>query len=422
MFASRTAHSMGLWSARVSIATPIKSSTHLASNGIKVFNASAELMHQHFGHLHSEALRQFCSSHTLKDTCTSCILAKTHRKPFSSTLPHSSCILFCVHSDVVGPIQSLTCSGKCYFVTFIDKASRFNTVFLISKKSEVFDCFRQYLASAERYTRQKLCVLKSDRGGEYRSSQFLAFAATHGIILEQGAAKTLQHNGLAERFNRTIMERVRALVIHFNMPSKLWGEAVMATSHILNLSPSSSISQSPHDIWHAASADGGMHSSDEKFLRVLGCEACAHKHGDERRKLDPASTCMVHVGYEPGAKAYRLYDLLSGKICVARDVTFIETVFTFRHQQCASEPTEDSSIEDLWFPSPKNSSTTPSSPHASTPELSLAKSPIRPPSLCPLQFPRFVPKFLSTVLRIYSHTLPKLLAHTILITLRTIRR
>lgn len=284
-------------------------------------------MHQRFGHLHSSALRRFCSPHSLKDTCTSFILAKSHQKPFSSTLPRSSCILFRVHSDVVGPIQSPTFSGKRYFVSFIDEASRFNNVFLITKKSEVFDCFRQYLASAERYTQQKLCILKSDRGGEYRSSRFLAFAATHGIVLEQGPAKTPQHNGLAERFNRTIMERVRAQMIHSNMPSKLWGEAVMATSHILNLSPSSSTHQSPHDIWHAASADGGMHSSDEKFLRVLGCEAYVHRHGDERRKLDPASTRMVHVGYEPGAKAYRLYDLLSGKIRVARDVTFIETVF-----------------------------------------------------------------------------------------------
>lgn len=208
VFATRTAHSMDLWAARVSIDQPISSSSNTVSNPIKSFNASADLLHQRFGHLHSDALRRFCSTHQLSKTCTSCILAKSHRKPFPSKLPQSSRVLFRVHSDVVGPFQSISCSGKRYFVTFIDEASRYNHVFLISKKSEVFDCFQSYLTSAERYTRQKLCILKSDRGGEYRSSRFMVFATVHGILLEQGPAKTPQHNGLAERFNRTIMERV----------------------------------------------------------------------------------------------------------------------------------------------------------------------------------------------------------------------
>lgn len=282
VFATRKANSMDLWSARVSTVTPVSLSSPAASNIIKTFNATADLMHQRFGHLHSAALRRFCSNHKLSKTCTSCILAKSHLKPFPSTLPHSSRVLFRVHSDVVGPLQSLTCSGKKYFVTFIDEASRFNRIFLISKKSEVFDCFRTYLASAERYTRQKLCVLKSDRGGEYRSARFMAFASAHGIILEQGPAKTPQHNGIAERFNRTVMERVRAQMIHSNMPLKLWGEAVMATSHVLNLSPSSSVDHSPHDTWHSCSTDNGAYRNDVDFLRVLGCEAFVHKHNDER--------------------------------------------------------------------------------------------------------------------------------------------
>lgn len=126
VFATRTAHSMELWSARVSTATSVSPYTPSNSKVIKSFNASADLMHQRFGHLHSAALRRFCSPHSLNNTCTSCVLAKSHRKPFPSNLPRSSRILFRVHSDVVGPIQSLSCSGKRYFVKFINEASRFN--------------------------------------------------------------------------------------------------------------------------------------------------------------------------------------------------------------------------------------------------------------------------------------------------------
>lgn len=392
LYATRTAHSMELWAARVSIG-PIPNSSTISNSipRITSFNASADLLHQRLGHLHSAALRRFCSTHDISKTCTSCILAKSHRRPFPSTLPQSSRLLFRVHSDVVGPIQTLTCSGKRYFVTFIDEASRFNKIYLISKKSDVFDCFRSYIASAERYTGQNLCILKSDRGGEYRSSRFLAYAATHGIILEQGPAKTPQHNGIAERFNRTLMERVRAQMIHATLPKKLWGEVVMATSHLLNLSPSSILKSSPHDIWHDASADGGSHRSDINFLRVIGCEAYAHRHHDERRKLDNTSKLKVLVGYEANAKAYRLYDMDSGVISISRDVTFLEAVFPFRHQQVSSPVQRtNSSFEDFWFPHPDDllsasGSDCANSPSISTPAASSADSPIRPPALRPLQ-------------------------------------
>lgn len=393
LYATRTAHSLELWAARVSINSSCgHSSIPISTSRTSSFNASADLMHQRLGHLHSAALRRFCLTHDLTKTCTSCILAKSHRHPFPSKLPQLSRILFRVHSDVVGPIQTLTCSGKKYFVTFIDEASRFNKVYLISKKSDVFECFRSYVAYAERYTGQKLCILKSDRGGEYRSSRFLAFATTHGITIEQGPAKTPQHNGVAERFNRTLMERVRAQMVHANLPKKLWGEVVMATSHILNLSPSSVINSSPHDVWHDAAADSGSHRSDVKFLRVIGCASYVHSHHDERRKLDNTSVRKIFVGYEPGAKAYRLYDMDSGVISISRDVTFIETVFPFRHHQHSSSTQPAvSSIDDFWFPDPDDSLTSAesSSTHSPSPPVipavSTSDSPIQSPALRPLQ-------------------------------------
>lgn len=248
IFAYCNPHSMDLWKARVSTdsTTP---STHAPSNGIhtsRAYNADADLTHQRMAHLHSSALRRFCNDGgRMTDKCTSCIMAKSTRKSFTSHLPTSNRMLYRVHSDVVGPIQSATSNGKRYFVTFIDEASRYNKIFLISHKSQVFESFRTYMAEAERHTGEKLCILKSDRGGEYRSSRFLAFAAVNGIIMEQGPAKTPQHNSVAERFNQTIMEKTRAQMIHANLPAHLWGEVVMATSHILNVTPSSVIKDSP---------------------------------------------------------------------------------------------------------------------------------------------------------------------------------
>lgn len=85
-------------------------------------SASSDLMHQQMGHLHSSALQQFCNNRSKSGTmCNSCSLAKSQHHPFKSTLPKADQILYRVHSEVVGPFQTTTPSGKRYFVTFIDK-------------------------------------------------------------------------------------------------------------------------------------------------------------------------------------------------------------------------------------------------------------------------------------------------------------
>lgn len=359
IFACWNPNSMDLWKARVSNTltqpTISNSSMHNKINGAhtpKAYNAVADLHHQRLAHLHSSALQRFCEDgDRMTGKCTSCIMAKSTRKPFSSHLPNTNCLLYRVHSDVVGPIQSATSAGKRYFVTFIDEASRYNKIFLISHKSQVFESFRTYMAEAERHTGEKICILKSDRGGEYRSSQLLAFAATNGIIMEQGPAKTPQHNSVAERFNRTIMEKARAQMIHANLPVHLWGEVVSATSHILNLTPSSITKDSPVNKWMAHTVDGGGHMADISFLRVIGCAAYAHIHNDERRKLDAKAVPKVLVGYEPNSKAYRPYDTSTTLVMISRDVTFIESVFPLRHQQQHDQVCHtDNPIEDFWFP------------------------------------------------------------------------
>lgn len=44
---------------------------------------STDIMHQRLGHLHSAALKRFCTDGgKSNNTCTSCIVAKSHRHPF----------------------------------------------------------------------------------------------------------------------------------------------------------------------------------------------------------------------------------------------------------------------------------------------------------------------------------------------------
>ncbi|CAA7014535.1 unnamed protein product [Microthlaspi erraticum] len=60
-------------------------------------------------------------------------------------------------------------------------------------------------------------------------------------------------------------------------------------------------------------------------LRVFGCIAYARIEKPQLKKLDDRSRMLVHLGTEPGSKAYRLLDPQTRKITVSRDVVFDET-------------------------------------------------------------------------------------------------
>lgn len=49
--------------------------------------------------------------------------------------------------------------------------------------------------------------------------------------------KTPKLNGLAERMNRTLTERVRSMLSHEKLSKYFWGEVVVDAVYILNHSP-----------------------------------------------------------------------------------------------------------------------------------------------------------------------------------------
>ncbi|CAA0811871.1 Unknown protein [Striga hermonthica] len=102
-------------------------------------------------------------------------------------------------------VESL--GGSRYFVTFIDDASRKLWVYFLRTKGEVFQYFKRFHAMVERQAGKPLKCLRSDNEGEYTSHEFENYCAEHGIRHEKTVPGTPQHNGVAERINRTTMEK-----------------------------------------------------------------------------------------------------------------------------------------------------------------------------------------------------------------------
>ena len=80
---------------------------------------------------------------------------------------------------------------------------RYGFIFLIRSKDQFFHYFLQFHTMVEREIGKKLKCLRSDNGGEFTKN---------GIRHEKKVYSTPQHNGVAERVNRTIIERVRCML------------------------------------------------------------------------------------------------------------------------------------------------------------------------------------------------------------------
>ncbi|XP_019439043.1 PREDICTED: uncharacterized protein LOC109344742 [Lupinus angustifolius] len=213
--------------------------------------------------------------------CDDCLASNQSRSSFVAHIPtRSTKSLELVYSDVCGPFEEHSLGNNKYFITFTDDFTRKTWVYLIRRKCEVFSIFVKFKAQVERQSGQKLVTLRTDGGGEYLSNEMKEFCAKEGMIHEVIAPYTPQHNGTAERKNRTILNMTRSMLRTKSMPKRFWGEAVSTAVYIMN--------------------------------------RC------QRKKLDDRSKKLVLIGYHTTG-AYRIYDPLNHRIMMSRDVKVDET-------------------------------------------------------------------------------------------------
>lgn len=115
------------------------------------------------------------------------------------------------------------------------------------------------------------------------------------------------------------MNMVRNMLFEKEVPKEYWPEAVNWSIYILNRCPTIAVKDvTPEEAW------SGIKPSVH-FFRIFGCVAHVHVPDVQRKKLDNKSIKCVLLGISEESKAYRLYDPVSKRIIVSRDVVFSET-------------------------------------------------------------------------------------------------
>ncbi|GKV35980.1 hypothetical protein SLEP1_g44167 [Rubroshorea leprosula] len=262
--------------------------------------ASPNLWHKRLAHMSEKGLQLLAKQSLVPiakgghvNPCDVCLFGKQHQVSFQKNLTRKENKLDLVYSDVCGPLEVESFGGNKYFVTFIDDATRKTWVYLLQNKSQVFKYFQHYHAMVERETLLKLKCLHTDNGGEYTSKEFRDYCSKYGMRHEKTVLGTPQHNGVAERMNRTIVEKVRCMLRMATLPKPFWGEAINTVVYLINRSPSVPLN----------------FEIPEK---------------EQRSKLDDKTIPCIFVGYGDEEFGYRLWDPEKKKIVKSRDVVFHE--------------------------------------------------------------------------------------------------
>ncbi|GJS58887.1 retrovirus-related pol polyprotein from transposon TNT 1-94 [Tanacetum coccineum] len=261
--------------------------------------------------------------------------------------------------------------------------AQYTYVYLLKSKDQAFETFKIYKAEVENQRGKKIQILRSDRGGEYFSTEFSCYCESQGLIHQRTAPYTPQQNGVAitphvfqvqarrlirgvpvaavglihqrtspytpqqngvakrKRKNRVLQDMINAMLVSANLPKNLWGEALLTACHVSNRIIAKKLKVSPYEIWKGR-------KPNISYFRVWGCLAYYKVPLPNTSKLGPRGLKSVFVGYAKDSKSYRCLDLDSNVIVESRDVDFFEN--KFRHDSTSTNEIVTQIPQDISGP------------------------------------------------------------------------
>ncbi|KAL0395161.1 UNVERIFIED_CONTAM: Retrovirus-related Pol polyprotein from transposon RE2 [Sesamum latifolium] len=310
-----------------SVCSKPSDSVPLSTSNIVHSTCNDSLWHLRLGHSSYQAIKNISELKIKQpdssNPCHVCHISKHHRLYFPVSNTQVDSIFDLVHMDLWGPYKTAIVSGCCYFLTIVDHFSRNTWTYLLKHKSQAVNCITSFIQMVNTQFTCKVKTIRTDNGAEFLSSQCQTLFLDHGILHQRSCSYTPQQNGIAEHKHKHLLAVARALLFQASLPERFWGDCVLTATYIINRTPSHILNWvTPYEL---------LFRKPPKcdHLKVFGC-LCYAKNTDPRKtKFSPRASKCVFMGYAPGQKGYKVYDLSSHSYVVSRDVLFYEFTFLF---------------------------------------------------------------------------------------------
>lgn len=269
------------------------------------------------------------SSSEKQNPCSHCFINKSHKLPFYTNSITSTQPLQYIYTDVwSSPIISF--DQYKYYLVLVDHYTRCTWCYPLKQKSQVRETFIAFKALVEVHFASKIRNLFSDNGGEFVALR--RFLSEHGISHFTSSPHTPEHNGIAERKHRHIVETGLTLLHQASLPTKYWTYAFAAAVYLINRLPS--------QVTDAISPYAKLFGRPPNYLklRVFGCLCFPWLRPYNTHKLQTRSLPCIFMGYSLTQSAYTCLHLPTGRLYVSRHVQFGENQFPYAAPKSSPAP------------------------------------------------------------------------------------
>ena len=186
--------------------------------------------------------------------CEGCALGKSHRLPIPGVSETKYKKMGLLTVDLTGLMAVMSWSSMLYALIIVEASSRYIVCRLLETKQEAATALKEVITLLEWQSGMKTKKIHTDNGSEFVNPT--SNNRRNGIVHETTTLYMPEQNGIAECTIATCFEMVRCMLHSSKMDSQYWGEALMYTVHIRNLSPMSALPNVvPYEAWTGQKLD-----------------------------------------------------------------------------------------------------------------------------------------------------------------------
>nr|GFA92376.1 hypothetical protein [Tanacetum cinerariifolium] len=235
--------------------------------------------------------------------CSTCQLGKSKNHTHKPKVENTNLkVINTLHMDLCGPMRVQTINGKKYILVIVDDYSRFTWVEFLRSKDETLDVVIKFIIQIQVGLNKTVRYVRTDNGIEFVNHTMTEYYERIGIFHQKSVPRTPQQNSVVERWNRTLVEAGRTMLIFSKASMFLWVEAVATACYTQNRSLIyTRHHKTPYKLVHNK-------KPDLTFFRVFGALCYPTNDSDDLGKRQPTADTRLFVGYAPSRKGYQIYN------------------------------------------------------------------------------------------------------------------